>query len=223
MPHLKEFLPQWLKDYYRLLGAKLRNPESFIGSPHIGTRARLGKGCSVSRGAEIGNDVWIGDYSYLNCGAIVASGTIGRFCSIGPYALIGLADHPIDHLSTSPFLYGGCNLFRRPASWDDFPSPPKIGSDVWIGAHAFVRQGVRIGSGAIIGAGAVVTRDVPAFGIAAGVPCRLLRYRFQPQVIQRLLKEPWWDLDVEELSQLRPQFFAAMEAMEVCPAEEALR
>jgi len=172
---------------------------------------------------EIGNDVRIGDYSYLNCGAIVASGTIGRFCSIGPYALIGLAKHPIDYLSTSPLLYGHRNVFHGPASWNDFPSPPEIGSDVWIGAHAFVHQGVRIGSGAIIGAGAVVTHDVPPFGIAAGVPARLIRYRFNPSVVERLLPAPWWELDLEELPGLQSRFFAPLDEMEFCPPEGALR
>ena len=166
MPFLKEFVPDCLKQYIRLVAAKLRYRSSFIGSPFVGKRVTLGKGCSISRGVEIGCDVRIGDFSYLNCGAVVASGRIGKFCSVGPYALIGLADHPIDYLSTSPLLYGASNVLRGTASWTDFPSPPEIGNDVWIGAQAFVRQGVRIGDGAYIGAGSIITENVPADALA---------------------------------------------------------
>src|ERR1700730_13384772 len=126
MPYLKEFVPDCLKQYMRLVAAKFRYPSCFIGSPFVGKRVTLGKGCSISRGVEIGCDVRIGDFSYLNCGAIVASGRIGKFCSVGPYALIGLADHPIDYLSTSPLLYGERNGLRGTASWKGVPSRPAL-------------------------------------------------------------------------------------------------
>lgn len=52
-----------------------------------------------------------------------------------------------------------------------------IGSDVWIGANCVILPGVEVGVGAIIGAGAVVTKDVPAYAIVAGVPAKIVRYR----------------------------------------------
>ena len=223
MPSFREFIPDCLKQYIRMLAAKLRYPACFIGTPFMGKRVMLGKGCSISRAAEVGNDVRIGDFSYVNCGAIIASGKIGRFCSIGPYALIGLADHPTNYLSTSPLLYGGNNIFRSRNSWNDFPSPPEIGSDVWIGAQAFVRQGVRIGSGAIVGAGAIVTRDVPPFGIVAGVPAKLIRYRFEPLVVEQLLRERWWELDRAELAKWQERFCGPVDELELLAEEEELR
>ena len=196
----KEFIPEGLKNYVRLVRAKLRRPESFIGSHLVADGAALGRNCSVSAGAQLADGVEVGDYSYVNCGAIIASGVFGRFCSIGPYALIGMPEHPMDFLSTSPLLYGRRNIFGEPSEWNDFPDPPKVGSDVWIGAFSFVRQGVQIGHGAIIGAGAVVTHDVPPYGIAVGVPARVRRFRFDQRTVADLLESCWWERGTEELA-----------------------
>jgi virginiamycin A acetyltransferase len=195
----REFVPEGIKNYLRLVIAKLRHPGCFIGSPLLGERVSMGRGCSISRGAQLSNGVRLGDFSYVNCGALVASGEFGRFCSIGPYAIIGMPEHPTNFLSTSPNLYGPDNVFGSPSDWNDFPRPPQIGSDVWIGAHAFVRQGVRIGHGAIVGAGAIVTHDVPPYAIVAGVPAKTVRFRFEPEIVAQLLASLWWERSTAEL------------------------
>ncbi len=200
MWQVKEFVPEGLKNYWRLVAAKMRHPQCFVGSPLVGERVSLGRGCSVSRGAQISNSVTLGDYSYVNCGAIINSGEFGRFCSIGPYAIIGMPNHPTGFRSTSPRLYGPGNLFGARSEWNDFPDPPQIGSDVWIGAHSFVRQGVRIGHGGIVGAGAVVTRDVPPYAIVAGAPAKVLRLRFDEDLVGELLESRWWERPTEELA-----------------------
>lgn len=210
MLHPKEFVPEWLRDYVKLTRAKLRHREAFIGTPHIGSNVRIGKGCSVSRGVELGNGVSLGDFSYVNCGAIVGSAEIGRFCSIGPYAVIGMPEHPLTYLSTSPKLYGLSNVFGDPPAWDDFPAPPEIGSDVWIGAHAFVKQGIRIGHGAVVAAGAVVTRDVEPYAIVGGVPAKVIRLRFARPAVDELLADRWWELEPEQLASRRHEFHHAI-------------
>ena len=77
-----------------------------------------------------------------------------------------------------------------------------IGNDVWIGSNVMIVAGVRIGDGAVIGGGAIVTRDVPPYAIFAGVPARLIRYRFSEEIRNRLLVSEWWNLDTDLVSKL---------------------
>lgn len=67
-----------------------------------------------------------------------------------------------------------------------------IGNDIWIGAHRVILPGVKIGDGAIIGAGSIVTRDVESYSIVAGNPAKLLRWRFDNQIISELKEMKWW-------------------------------
>ena len=62
-------------------------------------------------------------------------------------------------------------------------------------------DGVTIGDGAIIGSNAVVTKDVPPYAIVGGVPAKVIRYRFSPEVIQKLLELQWWNLPDETLKE----------------------
>lgn len=74
-----------------------------------------------------------------------------------------------------------------------------IGNDVWVGSHVLVKGGVHIGNGACVAAGAVVVKDVPPYAIVGGVPAKVIRYRFSPEIIQRLLELEWWNMDEEML------------------------
>ncbi len=125
--------------------------------------------------------------------------TIGRYCSIAGGVRVVNHNHPLSFRSTS-------GLFFNPAlglceNWLVEHHPLVIGNDVWIGANAVVMPEVsRIGDGAVIGAGAVVTRDVPPYAVVLGNPGRVVKYRFGPETIARLLEERWWDRDLEDLS-----------------------
>ena len=81
-------------------------------------------------------------------------------------------------------------------------TPLTIGSDVYIGAFAFVNASkvVTIGDGAIIGSGAVVLNDVPPYAVAVGVPAAVKRYRFPPDMIEALLRVKWWEWSAEEIN-----------------------
>jgi len=74
-----------------------------------------------------------------------------------------------------------------------------IDHDVWIGARAIIKDGVSIRNGAVSAAGALVNRDVPPYAIAGGVPVRVLRHRFDPEIIEALHQLRWWDQDVDWL------------------------
>ena len=77
-----------------------------------------------------------------------------------------------------------------------------IGSDVWIGAYAFINcsKVTSIGDGAIIGSGAVVLEDVPPYAVVVGVPAKIKRYRFPPKMIETLLRVKWWNWSIDEIN-----------------------
>jgi len=210
-----QLVPDAVKDYLRIVRARRRYPACNIGTPYISPGVVLGDGCSLSRGVELGPGVRIGDRSYINSGTIIASGRVGRYCSIGSNCQIGMADHPLEFLSTSPLLYGPRNIFEDGSHWEHYGEAPEVGSDVWIGAQVFVRQGVTVGHGAVLGAGAVVVKDIPPYAIAAGVPARVLRYRFSPATVERLLDSRWWEMPVSALQALRADFLRPVEAAAV--------
>lgn len=79
-----------------------------------------------------------------------------------------------------------------------------IGNDVWIGQHAFILPSVHIGDGAIIGANSVVGSDVEPYTIVVGNPTRVLRKRFDEELISLLLSFQWWDKSIDEINALIP-------------------
>jgi len=62
-----------------------------------------------------------------------------------------------------------------------------------------ILSGVKIGDGAVLGAGAVVTKDIPSYAIVVGNPGRIIKYRFSPETIQKLLKIQWWNWSKEKI------------------------
>ncbi|WP_313899145.1 CatB-related O-acetyltransferase [Methylobacterium sp. J-090] len=162
---------------------------------------------------------WMDLHGYLRMGCFSYGVTgyfnnieVGRYTSIGEEVQMGRGDHSINWLSTTPTFYLHEKLFDVGQSFTgateyDAYRPNTEGSqgfvmgsrimienDVWIGHRAYIRQGVRIGTGAIIGAYAVVTRDVPPYAVMVGNPARAVRYRFAEPLIARLLASRWWTL-----------------------------
>ena len=144
----------------------------------------------------------IGDFSYGRptvIGGMVAKLTIGKYCSISENCSIILANHNSNHVSTFPFLNVRQSGVIFPQPFPDLHAISKgdvsIGNDVWIGRNTVILSGTNIGDGAVIGAGSIVTKDVPPYGIVVGNPAILVRYRFDQNVIQKLLQIKWWDWD----------------------------
>lgn len=79
----------------------------------------------------------------------------------------------------------------------EYLKPLKIGNDVWIQQNVFICGGVEISDGAIVLAGAVVTKDVPPYAVVGGIPAKVIRFRYDEETIQFLLRIKWWNNDIE--------------------------
>lgn len=113
---------------------------------------------------DYGYRIEVGDHCLLNynCTIIdVGRVKLGDCCLIGPNVAIYTAGHPIHPAPRN------CNF--------TYGIDVEIGDNVWIGGNTVICPGVTIGSNTVIGAGSVVTRDIPAFCLAAGNPCRPIR------------------------------------------------
>lgn len=121
---------------------------------------------------------------------------IGAFCSCGPNVNIAESNHPLHYVSTHPFFYaktfGFVEKSLSATEIDRRNSAVTIGHDVWIGRDVTILSGVTIGTGAVIAAGAVVTKNIPPYAVAGGVPARIIKMRFDQETIEKLLHSAWW-------------------------------
>ncbi len=99
----------------------------------------------------------------------------------------------------------------------------EIGHDVWIGTRAIIMAGVTIGTGAVIGAGAVVTKDVPPYGIAVGVPATTDRFRHEEKTIERILDSKWWELEPDQIWEAVGNIFDYEDVQTVLDSLDRLR
>lgn len=161
------------------------------------SNAAFGAYCEIGRFSRIHNTTFA-DYSYCDQFSDITNTAVGKFANIAAMTRIGPTDHPMANASLHHFLY------RSSYYWDDAPDDDAffqrrharrtvIGPDTWIGHGAIIKPDVTIGAGAVVGSGAVVTKDVPAYMIVAGVPATVLRPRFAAGIADRLQILAWWD------------------------------
>jgi len=131
---------------------------------------------------------------------------IGRFCQIaaGVEFIMNGVNHKMNCVSTYPFYIMGWEQDIPPLTDMPLKGDTVVGNDVWIGQNATILPGVHIGDGAIIGASSVVGSDVEPYSIVVGNPARLIKKRFDDELIALLEKWKWWDLPVELVAELIP-------------------
>jgi len=156
------------------------------------------------------DNVSLGDFSYVSENSVILEATIGKFCSIGPNVRVAPGKHPTrTFVSTHPALFSNPDYCQKNFLDKDYHNPDRhvtIGNDVWICANAVIADGVNIGDGAIIGANSVVTSDVEPYAIVGGVPARFIRFRFEKDEIEFLMKFKWWDKDIEWIERNKDLF-----------------
>ena len=159
---------------------------------------------SVSKGTYVLGDLKVGKYSSFGINCFFRGDIeIGNYTQLGACVSIHTRNHPIDYLTT----YQKKTLFNGKLKELRSDEKVTIGSDVWIGHGAIILQGLKIGNGAIIAAGAVVTKDVDDFAIVAGVPAKLIKYRFNDKQKHYVNSLKWWLKDPQELNRMKDLFF----------------
>ena len=163
-------------------------------------------------------NIIVGDFSYIADSDFESHVThhydfigdrliIGKFCQIaaGVEFVMNGANHMMNAVTTFPFnMLEGWDM--EPPKTSDLPlkGDTVIGNDIWIGQNAVILPGVHIGDGAIIGANSVVGRDVNPYTIVVGNPAKILRKRFDDEMIELLLRFKWWDKSIDEINTLIP-------------------
>ena len=185
---MKEFIIGWIKNLTNKKISKL----ALVSSNNI-----ISKFARINRFVKIKKSM-IDAYSYIGTSCDISNTRIKRFCSIAGNCRIGTATHTMNNISTSPIFTLKNNATK--ISWtkksilhNNKIEEVNIGNDVWIATRVIIKGGVTIGDGAIIGAGAVVVKDVPPYAVVGGVPAKVLKYRFEQPIIDKLLEIQWWN------------------------------
>lgn len=134
---------------------------------------------------------------------------IGKFCSLarGVRFIMNGANHATNNASTYHFAFlaqGWEHIGADAQAHATKRGDTVVGHDVWMGYEACVMPGVSIGNGAVIGTRAVVAKDVPPYAIVAGNPARIIRYRFEPAVIEALQATEWWHWSPDRIARELP-------------------
>lgn len=147
---------------------------------------KIAKGTVITGGATIERRTRINAASHLDrC-------SIGSYCAIAGRLVVRGANHHTQFLNIQGYAQRRIIKSRQKVAGVSH-APVRIGHGVWIGDSVIVLAGVEIGNGAVIGAGSVVTRSIPPYAIAAGVPAKVIRYRFSEEVLERVRRIEWWN------------------------------
>lgn len=138
--------------------------------------------------------------SYIGSNSVVMHSEVEKFSSISWGVTIGPGNHDHHRITSHDFLYNefyGIKPLEEPPAYNRFANKTFIGNDVWVGTNATILNGIKIGDGAVIGANTIVTKDVPPYAIIVGNPGKIIKYRFEDRIIEKLLDLKWWDLPME--------------------------
>ncbi len=195
----------WLIKLIKSKLCEFKNRKNYLkfGYLSYSINSKFGKYNTIQDNITL-NNVRLGDFTYIGSNTKIQNSNIGKYCSIGPNVKIGLGRHPAStFVSTHPIFYSknkqSQRIFTDRNYFEEY-LPVEIGNDVWIAANAIVLDGIKINDGVIIAAGSVVTKDIPAYAIVGGIPAKIIRYRFDKESINKLLKLKWWNMEIEFLS-----------------------
>jgi acetyltransferase-like isoleucine patch superfamily enzyme len=154
----------------------------------------LGSGLELQVGrrgrVEFGRFVWIGHGTKIRCHEgvveIGAKTVMGQECTISAYKRVRIGEQCViaDRAMFIDFDHGMVEVERSIRQQGIYTREVEVGSNVWIGYGACILRGVHVGDNSVVGTNAVVTKDVPANAVVAGVPARIVRMREAPEQLR---------------------------------------
>lgn len=152
-----------------------RNNKNFI----------TGKGCTIDNFSTFHGQ----SSAMQNC--IIKNADIGRYVSMADFISVGVEEPDFDKISTSPRL-NSQRIKKRTT----------IKNDVWIGVDSIIKEGVTIGNGAVVGSNTYVREDVPDFAIVGGNPAKIIKYRFNNEIRQKIIDSKYWEEEPEKAKEI---------------------
>ncbi len=196
----ESLLPEGQEKTEKKLGEKPAvHSTSSIRNSFLGSWTDIGPRVSIAESE-------IGDYTYFAGDASAIYSTVGKFCSIASHVRINPGNHPrwrvIQHHCTYRRVQYGFDI-KNDEEFFNWRRADRveIGHDVWLGHGVVVMPGIKIGTGAVVGSGAVVTKDIPPYAVAVGVPAKVIKMRFDEAVIEKIMKTRWWEWDRKTLEE----------------------
>lgn len=177
------------KSIFQELKMILKYPDKVKNDIKIHPDSTISNNTIIGKGTNINGPAFIACRSNAPC-------FIGKYCAIGHNLRVRTSNHNTNYISL-------INKFQKRHNLCIIDSNIKgavfIGNNVWIGDNVIILSGVRIGDGTVIGAGSVVTKDIPPYSIAVGNPAKVIKKRFDDQIVEQLLKLHWWDWSKEKV------------------------
>jgi acetyltransferase-like isoleucine patch superfamily enzyme len=139
---------------------------------------------------ELGRWSWLGHGTKIRCHEgvveIGAKTVLGQECTISAYQHVSIGRECViaDRVMLIDFDHGAAEVDRPIRLQGIYKRDVRVGNNVWIGYGASILRGVTIGDNAIVGTSAVVTKDVPANAVVAGMPARVVRMREEPPTMR---------------------------------------
>jgi len=182
--------------------AKILKVQASIHETSVLEQSELGRYCEIGPYSVLVNTTF-DDYAYAGSHCIFQNVVVGKFSNIAAYVRIGATDHPMNRPTLHHFTYRS-EMYGFGENDTEFFAHREsrvatIGHDTWIGHGAMIKSGIHIANGAVVGQGAVVTKDVPHYAIVVGNPAKIIRHRFNPEIIEKLETIKWWDWSHEKI------------------------